>query len=154
MIDAITLNAEGYKLTFEMQELENTKEELDLAISVSLDPRLDTLMMKSVPMPIMMNDLQRMVAYLEQHIANLQENPDSESYTFVPLDLQFQMQAFAGEVRSPDDGEFTLRFMVNVGRPEEEGASVYIGGQTIVTLENINLFISSIRGIRVQKIHS
>ncbi len=151
MIKDIVLNTTGYQLTFELKELQHSKDNLDLTIVFSLDPRLSNVVVKSIPMPILISDLQGMIDYFEEHIASLQENPDSEGYTFVTLDLQFQMQAFSGEVRSPDDGEFTLRSMVNIGKLNSEGSSVYVGGETLVTLENINSFISSIRDVIVKR---
>ena len=69
---------------------------------------------------------------------------DSESYTFIPPDLQFQLQALSGQIRSQDDGEFTLRFMLNTGKSNPEGFAVYVGGEAVISLENVNRFLSSI----------
>jgi hypothetical protein len=42
--------------------------------------------------------------------------------------------------------------MVNVGRPDDEAASVYVGGQTVVTLENINRFNNSLRSVIAERV--
>jgi hypothetical protein len=144
MIDRLFLKTEGYQVSFEIEPMPHLKDEVDVKVGFLLDPCLGNVALTSSPMPLSLKDLQRLKTYLEQHIAHLQADPDSESYTFVPLDLQFQLQAFSGEIRSPDDGEFTLRFMINANKPNEERSSVYIGGEAIVTLENVSCFLSSI----------
>lgn len=142
---SIILKTEGYTVTFELTRFKNLHTSLDLTVIFALDPQLGNIEIKSIPMPITLRDLQDLTTYLEQHMANLQKDPNSEAYIFVPMDLQFQLQASLGEVRSPNDGEFTLQFMINVGRQKEGSPSVYVGGETVVTVENINSFISSIR---------
>jgi hypothetical protein len=157
MIDRLFLKTEGYQVSFAVEPMPRLKDEFNVSVGFLLDPRLGNVAFTSSPMPLSVKDLQRLESYLKQHIAHLQADPDSESYTFVPLDLQFQLQAFSGEIRSQDDGEFTLRFMINADRPNEEKSSVYIGGEAMVKLENVNRFLSSIscllseRGARVSK---
>ena len=147
MINHIVLHTEGYTLTFEMQELEHLPEEVDLTVRFSLDDRLAPLVAISIAMPTMMSDLRDMIAYFEEHIANLQRNPSSEAEIFVPLDLHFQMRASAGNVDSSEDGEFAFQFLVNVGKPYEGAASVYVGGEAQVMVENINRFIAALREV-------
>lgn len=105
---------------------------------------------------ISIQDIQRLIKYFEEHIAKLQENPDSESYTFVTYGLNFQVQALAGDVRinpsnllqtSPDDGEFTIVFMVNVGQSNVEACQTYVGGESVVTLKNIHSFTSLLQAV-------
>ena len=92
-------------------------------------------------------DLERLVNYFEEHIACLKVDPDNESSTFITYGLGFQVQALSGEVRSLSDGEFTMRFMVNVGQSDFEASRTYIGGESEVTLENIESFTSSLQSI-------
>ncbi|MDF2388031.1 hypothetical protein JMG10_41740 [Nostoc ellipsosporum NOK] len=112
--------------------------------------------MKSQPELIYIQDLQRLIKYFEEHIAQLQENPDSESYTFVTYGLNFQVQDLAGEVhinpsnllqKLPDDGEFTIRFMVNVGQTNVEASRTYVGGESVVKLANIHSFTSLLQAV-------
>lgn len=110
--------------------------------------------MKSVPTFIAISDLQELVTYLERHITSLQLDPSSESDTFVPKELGFQVRALSGEVISPTEGEFSLLFMVNVGRSNEEVSSTYLGGESEVTIENIQSFKSSVQAVLVELCHA
>lgn len=140
------LEAYGFQIYFTMEKLKRNKEDttkknyVDLTVEVRLGPGLN-LTMKSVPTIVDMNDLNRLVHYLEQHVRNLQQNPDEEAWVFVALDA-FQLQALAGNVLSQSDGEFTLRCMVNVGR-SEEGTNVYAGTEGVVSVEKIAHFTAS-----------
>lgn len=90
----------------------------------------------------------------DQHIACLQQDSSSQSDTFVPRELGFQVKALSGEVISPKSGEFSLLFMVNVGRSNEEVSSTYVGGESEVTLENIQNFKSSVQAALAELSHS
>lgn len=145
MSHEITLTTEGYVVTFQLEPRKDLRSSLDGTVVFTLVPGLSKMEVQSQSMPISVDDLERLAEYLQQHIVNLQADSDSEGETFVPLDLQFQMRASVGEVRSPDDGEFTLQFLVNVGQPDEESSSVYVGGEAVVTLEQIKHFLLSLR---------
>ncbi|NEQ99299.1 MAG: pentapeptide repeat-containing protein [Cyanothece sp. SIO2G6] len=43
-----------------------------------------------------------------------------------------------------NDGEFTIQFMVNIGRLNEKAAATYIGGQSEITLKNVQSFIADL----------
>jgi hypothetical protein len=146
----IILKTEGYEISFELKKKRELTTSLLATVGFSLAPTLGKVEVKAMPMPILLRDLERLTIYLEQHIAKLQQDHWSESDTFVPLDLQFQLQALAGEVSSPDGGEFALRFMVNVGKLNSESGSVYVGGEAEVTLEQIQDFISSVRRVLME----
>lgn len=145
MNHTITLTTEGYMVTFQLEQRKDLRSSLDGTVVFTLVPGLSKMEVHSQPMPISVDDLERLSEYFQQHIANLQADADSEGETFVPRDLQFQMRASVGDVRSPDDGEFTLQFLVNVGRPDEESSSVYVGGEAVVTLEQTRHFLLSLR---------
>lgn len=130
---------------FELKAFDAMEKHADVLVEFRLNPLIGEVAVKSVPTLIAISDLQRLVAYFENHIADLKQNPDSESYTFVTTDLGFQVQALSGEIRSQSDGEFSIRFMVNVGESNGEGCRVYVGGESLITLENIKNFGSSLR---------
>lgn len=153
MISKCLLETDGYRVIFELKSLDMTKEYVDTVIKFLPDPRLSNVSLKSIPTFIGIQDLHRLVTYFEKHIASLQTDPDSESYTFVTTELGFQIQSLSGEVRSPQDGEFTIRFMVNIGRIHEESSSTYVGGESMVNLKNIQSFISSIQAALVEFSH-
>lgn len=143
----IILQTEGYQASFELKRFPDYNTSLDLTVVFSVDPRVGKVEARSIPMPIYLRNLYELATYLEQHIADLQKNPQSETYTFVPIDLQFQMQALEGIVIPEEDGEFGLRFMVNMGTPDEESGRVYVGGESTLTVENARRFIATIRQV-------
>ena len=137
------LKADGFQIYFNLIKFQKDKKNMDVAIEFHLDPCISEVILKSTPTFIEINDIQRLVSYFEQHIISLQKNPDTESDIFVPLELGFQIQALAGEVRSKTDGEFSIRFMVNVGKGNENKTNVYVGGEALIGLKQVMDFISS-----------
>ncbi|GAB4203748.1 MAG: hypothetical protein Fur006_58350 [Coleofasciculaceae cyanobacterium] len=150
MIGKCLLETDGYQVLFQLKHLDTSKEYFDAVIELMLDPHLTEVSLKSVPTFIAISDLQELVTYFDRHIARLQQNPSSESDTFVPKELGFQVKALSGEIISPTEGEFSLLFMVNVGRSNEEVSSTYFGGESEVTLENIQKFKSSVQASLVE----
>ena len=136
---------DGYEVLFNL-ELDTNEEYIDAVIELML-PHLSSVSVKSVPTFIAISDLQELIAYFEQHIAGLQQDPNYQSGTFVPRELGFQVKALSGDVISPNDGEFSILFMVNVGRRNDEASSTYVGAESAVTLENMQNFISSVRTV-------
>ena len=130
MIRKCLLETEGTHITFELEKA--TEQQFNLATS----------------------DIQRLIAYFKQHIANLRTNPDHQSQAFVPMELGFQLQALAGELYPDDDGEFTLRFMINVGKSSAEETAVYVGSETVVMLADVKQFMASLQGIPVKLPHA
>lgn len=138
------LETDGYRVSFDLKDVQASKEYVDMVVEFTLDQYLGGIVVQSVPTFIAPSDLRRLATYFEEHIAQLLQNPDSESYTFVPMELGFQAQALGGEVYTENDGEFNLRFLLNVGRSKDEGERVYVGGESVVTLKNIRRFIASL----------
>ncbi len=145
MIHKCLLETEGARITFELEKA--TEQHFNLAIQFALDPHLGGFSLNSPPTFITTSDIQRLIAYFEQHIAHLRTNPDHESQPFVPMELGFQLQALAGELYPDDDGEFTLRFMIYVGKSPAEETSVYVGSETVVMLAHVRQFMASLQDI-------
>ena len=99
MVQKYVLETEGYRICFALQETLATKESAEVVVELILDRNLGKVAVKSVPTVMTVRDVSRLVAYFEEHIARLQQHPDSESPVFVPLELGFQVQALAGEVQ-------------------------------------------------------
>lgn len=154
MIGTCLLETDGYRVLFQLKHLDTSKEYFDAVVEFMPDPHLAKISLKSVPTFIAISDLQELVTYLDRHIASLQQDPNSESDTFVPKELGFQVRALSGEVISPTEGEFSLLFMVNVGRSNEEVSSTYLGGESEVTIENIQSFKSSVQAVWVELCHA
>jgi len=138
------LETDGYRVSFDLKDVQTSKEYVDMVVEFTLDQHLGDIVVQSVPTFIASSDLRRLATYFEEHIAQLLQNPDSESSTFVPMELGFQAQALTGKVHADNDGEFSLRFLVNVGSSKDEGERVYVGGESVVTLKNIRKFIVSL----------
>ncbi|MCL1467721.1 hypothetical protein [Argonema galeatum] len=150
MIDKCLLETDGYLVLFDLKNLDSSQEYFDLIVDFQLDSRIFEFSIKSIPSFIAIKDLYRLVTYFEEHIANLQKDPNSESYTFITWELGFQLQAQSGDVDSPNDGEFGLLFMINVGRSHEQASRTYVGGESTVTVENARKFTSSLQAVLAQ----
>ena len=145
MISKCLLQTDGYHVVFNLQHLDTTKNYIDTIIEFILDPVISEISLKSIPTLIALSDWQELIAYFEQHIICLQQNPSYQSDPFVPRELGFQIKALSGEIISLNEGEFSLLFMINAGRSHEDVSSTYIGGESAITLENLQNFLSSIR---------
>jgi len=141
------LEADGYRVSFSLKDVQASKEYVDMIVEFTLDQHLGGISVKSVPTFMASSDLHRLATYFEEHIAQLPQHPDRESSTFTPMELGFQVQALAGEVHAENDGEFSVRFLVNVGKSKDEGERVYDGGEAVVTLKNIRRFIASLHAV-------
>ena len=144
MVQKYVLETDGYWICFDLKGTQAAKESVEVVVELVLDRNLGDVAVKSIPTLMTVRDLHRLVAYFEEHIALLQQNPDSESYVFVPMELGFQVHALAGEVQAGNDGEFSVRFLLNVGESSPVGHRVYIGGESVVTLKNLRVFLASL----------
>lgn len=145
MTQKCVLETDGYQVSFDLKETPIYAEDVEMVVELVLDQYLGSIAAQSVPTLIAVRDLYRLVEYFEAHIAQLLRHPDHESSTFVPMELGFQVQALAGEVQAENAGEFSLRFLVNVGRSEADGHRVYAGGEAVVTLTNLRRFVTSLQ---------
>jgi hypothetical protein len=147
------LEAESYRVVFHFKNAATDGNYLDTLIELSLHPELGTLSVKSVPTFLSVSDLRRLIAYLEEHIAGLEEDAGKESGTFVPLELGFQAQALAGEVESESEGEFSLLFLVNVGQ-REDCSPAYVGAESVVNVAKIKDFTSALDEVMAELVTS
>jgi hypothetical protein len=131
-------------VSFNLEDVQASKEHVNMVIEFALDAYLGGIVVKSIPAFTAVSDLYRLTTYFEEHIAQLRQNPDSESYTFFPMELGFQAQALEGEVHIENDGDFSLRTLLNVGRNKDAGERVYVGGESVVTVKSIRKFIASL----------
>ena len=145
MLSECVLQAEGFNASISLQQIKDPGYYINYAevvVTLNLDPRLGSVTVKSGPTYIKLSELLDLADYFKQHIIQLRENPDCISDNWVPLELGFQVQAYAGEVADENDGAFTLRIMVNL-RPLS-GPSVYIGTEGNVTVESVNAFVNAL----------
>lgn len=144
MKDAVTLQANGYRIVFHFRPVASSPRHLDLVTTLALDPMIGNFTISSVPTFITRDDLGRLATYFEQHLTHLRHDPASESDTFVPLELGFQVTAFCGEVVDGDEGGFSLDFKINVGS-HAQGTRVYVGAEADVDVRQIRRFIADLR---------
>lgn len=141
-----TLESEGYRLLFSFENIDNLREGVDFSAEFILDSSNYGLSVKSSTTFINFNDLQRLITYFEEHITSLKKNPNSESDTFVTYGLKFQIKALSGEVSDEmiGGGYFSIQCMVNAGTILNKAGNTYVGGESIITIENTYSFISSL----------
>lgn len=140
MSNACTLSGETYSADFDLRPA-RAADYRDLTISLHLHDRRSFVV--SVPSFIAIADLHRLRDYLKSHLSALQSDPEAQSIVFTPLELGFQLQALGGEVRSPDDGECTVRLMVQVASGEDH-PRLYVGCEGTVTVAALCSFIAQL----------
>jgi len=137
------LATEGFQAIFHLKPLDKELESFDAAIDLILDPDLGAIAMRSIPTFLSLHDCRRLLVYMEEHIWGLRHDATKESPVYVPLEMGFQIRALAGEVNADDEGEFGLRFMLNVG--QKEGFSpVYVGAESVIDVEDARRFATSL----------
>jgi hypothetical protein len=90
------------------------------------------------------NDLIRLADYFDHHITQLIQNSWHDSDEFVNIDLDFQVQAMCGDVKSNQEGEFTVRIMLNMGNASD-GSSVYTGIEGCIDVVKCHAFVVNLR---------
>jgi hypothetical protein len=154
MAEPCVLDAGGYRVTFTFQPTGATKKYVDALIELTLDPQLGNVSVKSVPTFLALSDLRRLATYLKDHLSGIKIDPERASYIFLPIELGFQVQGLSGEVDTDEEGEVILRFMVNVGENPDDGSRVYVGAESIVAVERIEEFVSSLSAIAAEMFSS
>jgi hypothetical protein len=89
-------------------------------------------------------DWYSLCAYFEKHIVAQQLGSLDEPFEFVIYERQFRIQAMIGYIVSDTDGEFPIRFMINIGN-DLNHHPIYIGIDTIVPIIHVREYISSLR---------
>lgn len=139
----IWLEAEGFQVIFDISEIND--DFLKASISLSFNTDMNRGSLKIQDDYLEKSDLLNLANYFEKHIVSLEGNPDHDSDTFVSRELTFQARALCGEIRNNSDGEFTILFMLNIGKSRKEKINVYAGCEGMVSLEKIKTFIQLIR---------
>ncbi|MBE9114605.1 hypothetical protein IQ249_01725 [Lusitaniella coriacea LEGE 07157] len=147
MIKNCRLQTDGYQVLLDFEFTDLTSEYIDSIIELNFNKKLSMPCIRSVKTYVSKEDLQLLIQYLENHINQLKKNKEHESLAFVSGELGFQVTALSGFVESSEYCEFSLLFMVNVGKPNEEISSTYIGAESMVTLDNVQDFICSLKSV-------
>lgn len=140
------LVASGYQITFYIKSLDSSRQYIGLIAALVVSTEFEEFSLKSAAQKILIQDLQNLTEYFEQHIASLRKNLFNNSSTFLNCQNSFQVQALSGNITSENEESFTLRFMINVGHQKERGhTSTYVGAEAVVTVKNIQDFTASIQ---------
>lgn len=142
-----TLETSGYQIVFYLRTLDYSIRAIGMIIVLAVEPGHEGVSGRSTATRIMIEDLLSLKTYFEQHIHKLTEDYNNKtnivSNHYTPT---FQIKALAGNVISENEGNFTIRFMVNVGRQEEKGdPSTYVSAESVVTFANIRSFTVSLQ---------
>jgi len=143
MIAKFILETDGYQAMFQLQPHEAGQSNVVMTVEFSLHRSVEKFAVNSISTVIDLNDLERLVVYLDQHIMNLLGNAQWVSDYFVPQELGFEIRAQEGIIRKDGQGTFSLLLMVNVNRNDQ----VFVGGECEVSVESIRQFQSSVRQI-------
>lgn len=144
MTQTVGLHTVGYRADFHMTPVDRPGEFLDVVVELALCPELGGMTIKSVPNFVTVGEMRRLVRYLEEHVARLLDDPSHESYTFAPTEAGFNVRALAGDVDSETEGAFSLLFLVNVGCNATDGTRVYAGAESVIDVEKVKEFASSL----------
>ena len=94
-----------------------------------------------------------LIRYFKDYIEKLKKisSLDADVYVdadvFVTYGLGFKIQALAGFAESDTDGEFTLIFMVNIGQEPVDNFRIYVGGESEVSLAELQEFLESLQKV-------
>jgi hypothetical protein len=146
MKDMCVLVTNGYQATFRLENKTASEEYVNVKISFLLDHHLGAVSVDSDITFIAIKDLERLAAYLEDHVARLRQAQDNESHVFLTYELDFQMQALGGKLDSDGVGDFMLLFLVRVGpTPSLPPERAYVGGMATVSVEKAKEFAVCLR---------
>jgi hypothetical protein len=147
MLETCVLKTEGYSILLEFLQMRPSARDMLIRTTLILNPLLSDVSYTSTQTWILASDMERLVAYFEEHMKSLKEDNNHVSRTFVDLDLHFQIQAFEGDTSADNVGEFSLQFMLNVGRSGQGHTYTYLGCESVVTVQDVTAFMNSTRAV-------
>jgi hypothetical protein len=147
MQDLITLKTNGYELRFYLSYSKNNPNSFfDSKIQfLTNSDSLQKISVISEKVLIKFESLISLVNYFRNHINKLKSNSEEVSIVFVDTTLSYQIHALSGEAfANIEDSYFSINSMVNIGKAIPSGDSVYIGGESTVSFNQIENFITSL----------
>jgi len=145
MLQQSILKTDGYHVTFDWIFLPEYSL-MDAVITFSTVPGLQLITAKSDVTYIRYKDMERLIKYFQDFVAEAMKDSKASTYVFVPSELGFNLQPSGGEIVSSDDGCFSLTFMVNIGR-DPGGTYTYVGGESLVDLVELQIFLDSLQEV-------
>jgi hypothetical protein len=110
MMPDVSLQANGFAIYFEFTSPSRTDEGwFEYNLSLAAD---DFTIHKRGSLA--RRDIVRLASYLRQHVgANRPHEIDDAEFNYVPLELDFEIRGYAGEIESWENGAFTLSIMIS-----------------------------------------
>ena len=142
-----SLKTSGYELKFYIRKLDQSPEHLGIIVMFLPCSEYSVPPIKSITNTMLVDGIEQLARYLENHISSLSHNPAFKSGVFLTYGDVFQMQALGGEVHSDSEGVFSIQCMVNVGNPTNQPFSTYLGGEAVITIKDANKFVEDLRVI-------
>jgi hypothetical protein len=144
--EKIYLNTENYQVCFYLRRLDNSESRVGIVLVFKLNCNINGFTIKTTAQSINCADLREMIKYIEKHIYSLERQPSNDLSTFLNCQKSFQIQALSVNLASGEKESFPLRFMINVGSQDNERSNnTYVGAEALVSLKNIQFFISSLK---------
>lgn len=141
-----TLQTRDYQVKFFIRSLDNYKNSVGLGIILTVNPDFTEYYVKSKCTRISIMTLKGFISHLENHITDLQEDP--EKIAKVLNYIIFKIQAMSGKVASELEGHFTLQFMVNTKDPEDsKNPSNFVSHETVVSFANVRSFTAKFKAV-------
>lgn len=141
------LKTQGFDFSFYFFKSKNLPDGVNSIVTFVGDDNLKNISIKSPVFFVYFSDLQRLIGYLEERIFSLESTPKSELCTFVTYALKFQIKALSGEICSEISGDsyFGIQCMLKPETSSNNVGNTYLGGESNITLENAQNFVSSLR---------
>jgi hypothetical protein len=143
----ISLKTSGYEIRFYLVEMKNSRDRLfhakvEFITTSNVSQKISAM---SEKVSIKLNDLIQLKQYFREHMENLKNKPQDDSYVFVDYILSYQIHALCGWVDSAkEEGCFSIISMVNIGKNSLTKDSTYIGGESTMTFKQVEEFMVSI----------
>ena len=146
----VTLETNGYYLNFCFDFSDNqSKSFINTEIKFLTKPELFAkVFVQSEKFGMRFDDIRDFLNYLKDHMKSLETNQDHESFTFLDYNLTYQIQALSGFISSNiNESYFSIRSMVNIGKISTSVDSTYVGGESTITFNQAQKFITSLETI-------
>lgn len=143
------LEADGFTIIFECYKFNKEEQFLICKIKILFEKQFDKSPIEKQNCYLSAKDLYNLNTYFDNHITNLRIKSNDESFVFVNSELDFSLQALDGEIEE-NKGEFSIRFMINIGKSKKE-TNVYAGVEGTILMESVSIFQTSIKNLLSKK---
>jgi hypothetical protein len=141
------LSVEGFDVVFSLNRFKDSLSIMDVEIEIRPESDLAMNAFRSISSFVAIKDLYRFLGYFEEILKHSNSGRRQKLPVYVPLELGFQVQVLEGEMETEEEGYFTIRVMVNLGRNAKHGTHVYAGCEGLVDAARIREFNIALRAV-------